>query len=84
MKKKIALLLCISAIAIGGVAGCGNKDMFDTVYTYDYAIIKLPNGEVVEGKVETWCDYEDGEQLQVKINGVTYLTDSLNCTMYTK
>ena len=84
MKKKIALLLCISAIAIGGVIGCGNKDMFDTVYTYDYAIIKLPNGEVVEGKVETWCDYEDGEQLQVKINGVTYLTDSLNCTMYTK
>ena len=58
--------------------------MFDTVYTYDYAIIKLPNGEVVEGKVETWCDYEDGEQLQVKINGVTYLTNSLNCTMYTK
>ena len=84
MRKKIALLLCISTIAIGGVTGCGNKDMFDTVYTYDYAIIKLPNGEVVEGKVETWCDYEDGEQLQVKINGVTYLTDSLNCTMYTK
>ena len=64
-------------------SGCGNYQMFDTTFTYNYAIIRLQNGEVIEGKVEKWTDYE-GEQLQVTIDGVTYLTNSLNCTLISK
>lgn len=81
MKKKIITLLLAAVFAIGTLTGCGNKDIWDTVYTFDYAIIQLPNGEVVEGEVESWKDYDDGEQLQIKIDGTTYLTSSLNCTL---
>lgn len=80
MKRKIVALLLGLTLAISTLTGCGNKDVWDTVYTFDYAIIKLPNGEVVEGKVQSWCDYE-GEQFQVKINGETYLTCTQSCTL---
>lgn len=81
MKKKIIALTLGTLMGLS-LAGC-NKQILDLKYTYNYAIIKLQNGEVVEGKVESWKDYE-GEQLQVKINGVTYLTNSFNCTLIDK
>lgn len=60
----------------------GNKTFFDTTYTFDYAIIQLPNGEIVEGNVKQWNDYE-GDQLQVifKETGKVYLTDSTHCVL---
>ena len=81
MKKRVLALVLAATLAIGGLTGCGNKDVWDTVYTFDYAIIKLPNGEIVEGKVDKWTDYEDGDQLQVTIDGKIYLTSTLNCTL---
>ena len=84
MKKRVLALILAATLAIGGLTGCGNKDMWDTVYTFDYAIIKLPNGEIIEGKVDKWTDYEDGDQLQVTIDGKMYLTSTLNCTLIQK
>lgn len=84
MKKRTLALILAATLAIGGLTGCGNKDMWDTVYTFDYAIIKLPNGEIVEGEVDKWTDYEDGDQLQVTIDGTIYLTSTLNCTLIQK
>ena len=82
MKKKfIIAILVASCLTLGG---CGNKDLFDTVYNYDYAIIQLPNGEIIEGKVEKWADYEDGDQLQIKIDGVIYLVHSNNASLIRK
>lgn len=83
MKKKIVALLLGLTLTISTLTGCSNKDVWDTVYTFDYAIIELPNGEVIEGEVQSWYDYE-GEQLQVKINGVTYLTSSAKCILIAK
>lgn len=81
MKKIIAMLLAIIAIlSITLLSGC-NKQIMDLTYSYEYAIIGLPNGEVVEGKVSSWTDYEDGDQLQVKINGKTYLVHSSNVVL---
>lgn len=60
-----------------------NKQIIDTTLSFDYAYIKLPNGEVVEGPVDSWKDY-DGEQLQIKIKGITYLTNSYNCVLIDK
>lgn len=78
VKKLIVItVLCAMLFAL---TGC-NKDMFDTVYRYDRAIIKLPNGDIVEGKVTNWTDYEDGDQIQVKIDGKTYLVHSMNATL---
>lgn len=73
MKRKIVIALAI--ITVISLTGC-NKQVFDTTYAFDKAIVELPNGEVVEGEVESWTDYEDGDQIQVKIDGNTYLVHS--------
>ena len=80
MKKKIVAVM-IASMMILGLTGCGNKDMFDTVYTFNRAIIELPNGEVIDGKVDRWSDYEDGDQVQVTINGTIYLVHSSKCVL---
>ena len=81
MKKLIALLLGIVAVlSVLVLSGC-NKQMVDLTYSYEYAIIGLPNGETVEGKVSSWTDFEDGDQLQVKIDGKTYLVHSSNVVL---
>ena len=81
MKKVIALLLCVIAVlSVLVLSGC-NKQMVDLTYSYEYAIISLPNGEVVEGKVSSWTDFEDGDQIQVKIDGKTYLVHSSNIVL---
>lgn len=84
MKKVIALLLAVIVVlSICLLTGC-NKQMVDLTYSYEYAIIGLPNGETVEGKVSSWTDYEDGDQLQVKIDGKTYLVHSSNVVLISK
>lgn len=84
MKKIIAsLLVIILVLTVLVLSGC-NKQMLDLTYSYEYAIIALPNGQVVEGKVTSWTDYEDGDQLQVKIDGKTYLVHSSNVVLISK
>ena len=81
MKKIIAIILTVVlAVSIAVLAGC-NKQMVDLTYSYEYAIIALPNGEVVEGRVTSWTDFEDGDQIQVKIDGKTYLVHSSNIVL---
>lgn len=74
MKKKILCIVAIGSVMLG-LAGC-NKQVFDTTYSYERAILSLPNGEVIEGKVQKWTDYADGDQIQVKIDGKQYLIHS--------
>lgn len=73
MKKKLLVGL-IGIVTLIGLTGC-NKQIIDTTYSFDKAIINLPNGEIVEGEVDNWNDYE-GDQIQVKIDGKTYLVHS--------
>ena len=81
MKKIIALLLAVIVLlSVCLLAGC-NKQLVDLTYSYEYAIIGLPNGQVVEGKVSSWTDYEDGDQLQIRIDGKTYLVHSSNIVL---
>ncbi len=81
MKKSIAIVLTlVLAVGIFLLAGC-NKQMVDLTYSYEYAIIGLPNGEVIEGKVSSWTDFEDGDQIQVRIDGKTYLVHSSNVVL---
>lgn len=80
MKKK-ALAVMLFAMIIS-FTGCGNKDMFDTNYTYNRAIIDLQNGEFVDVEVKQWTDYDDGEQIQIiSTDGTVYLVSSYNCTL---
>ena len=79
MKKKIAILLA-AVLILASLSGC-NRQVFDTTYKYDRAIIYLPNGEVIDGRVQSWRDYENSDQIQVKIDGVTYLVHSSNIVL---
>lgn len=58
----------------------GNKDLLDTVYRYDQAMIGMPDGSVVKGKVEKWTDYE-GDSVQVQIGNKIYLTHYENVVL---
>ena len=86
MRKNIkvsAISLGIGIIFFSGIclSGCGNKTAFDTTYTFNRAIVKLADGTVVDGRVQSWTDYADSDQIQVKINGNTYLVHSSNITL---
>lgn len=75
----------MAALMITGMSltAC-NKQVFDTNLTFNYAMIQLQNGETVEGEVQKWTDFEDGDQIQVKIDDVVYLVHSTNCTLMLK
>lgn len=80
MKKIIGVLLVVIFAVF--LTGCGNRQLFDTTYTFDYATIYSPSGEVVaQGKVQSWNDYDNCDQLQVKIDGIVYLTHASNVVL---
>lgn len=83
MKKiiKIAVVMIMVFSTMFALTGCGNKDMLDTVYTYDYAIVSMPDGTIEKIEIKQWCDYE-GEQVQIKAkDGTIYLVSSVNCIL---
>lgn len=88
MKKRLALIVAfviafiiVSALLAACDSTAGGYQTVDTVWKFDRAIIALPNGEIVSGNVEKWRDFEDGDQLQIKIDGIWYLVHSTNCVL---
>ncbi len=86
MKNKKLIAVTITAviglmIALFNFSGCGNMQAFDTTFKFDKAIIFLPNGESIEGEIDSWLDFENSDMIQVKIDGVTYLTHATNVIM---
>ena len=83
-KAKAILILCLVAallVAAGVIyweTHHGNRQLIDVNYRFKRAIIQLPNGEIVDGKVSTWLDYDDSDAVQVTIDGKTYLTHYSN------
>ena len=77
MKK----FICVVGVTMMLISGCGNREVIDITYSYDSVIIKLPDETIVQGKIESWRDYDDGDQIQVKINGKTYLVHSSNVVL---
>ena len=92
MKKKTtkkdvirAIALTLVMLLVAGMCvllgGCGNMSVIDTTWSFEKAIIFLPDGEKLEGKVSTWNDYDGSDMIQVTIAGKTYLTHSSNVVM---
>lgn len=74
------LLVCFCA---GEALAFTNIQLFDTTWSFERAIISLPESGgykyfYVEGAVESWKDFEGSDMIQVRIDGVTYLTHSSN------
>lgn len=76
--KKIVILAALLVLILISCTGCYNKQLFDTTYHYDRAIVYLPNGEIVEGRVSSRTDFDDGDSIRVKIDGKMYLTHISN------
>ena len=80
MKKKIVLALVVMT-TLFTLTAC-NKQLIDTTYSFDKAIIKMPDDTVKEIDIRSWTDYENGEQLQIEAtNGDVYLVSSINCIL---
>lgn len=80
MKRIICFLLVMGVICAlcFALSGCGNRQMFDTTWTFERAIIFLPDGEKIEGPITSWNDYDNSDMIQVKIGDKVYLTHSSN------
>ena len=76
----LAIMIAVTSIML---SAC-NRAVFDTHYKFDWAIIKMPDGSTVSGEVESWLDFDDGDQIQVKIDGRTYLTHATNVVLIDK
>ena len=50
--KKFKQLALIALVTVPMLAACGNKDILGTTYTFKYATVKLPDGTLINGKVE--------------------------------
>ena len=74
----IVIVLLIAGVSMYWQTHIGNRQLMDTKFHFDRAIVKLPNGEVIEGKCTSWLDFDDSDVVQVKIDGKTYLTSYVN------
>ena len=79
MKKFVIVML--AAVMLLVVCCACNAQVVDTVWAYEKAVVGLPNGDSVSGKVESWRDYENSDMIQVKIDGKTYFTHSTNVVL---
>lgn len=63
------------------LVSCGNQQLFDTTYTYNYAYVQWPDGRAEKLTISSWTDCE-GEQLLIKTkDGKVYLFNSVNCVL---
>ena len=74
----VAALMLLSICVM--FVGC-NQQIFDTTWSFERAIIFLPNGEKIEGEVSSWKDFDSSDMIQVVIDGKTYLTHSSNVVL---
>ena len=87
MKKKIligvavVLVVCLVGLVVYWELTHGNRRLVDTKNRFTKAIIRLPNDEIVEGKVSSWLDYADSDVVQVTVGGKTYLTHYSNVVL---
>lgn len=81
MKKIISIALLLCVIFVCSACTVGNNKRYDSNYTFKHAIILLPNGSNVEGSVEWWTDFDDGDEVQIKMNGKVYLTHYSNVVL---
>lgn len=85
MKKSVMLVVAIVilslAVAAVGHFAIGNRQLIDLTNKFNRVIVLLPNGDLVDGKVLSWLDYDDCDQIQVNIDGTTYLVHNRNVAL---
>lgn len=75
------MIACVAMVVL--LVGC-NRQIIDMNYSFKYVEIYMPSGDVISGDVQSWKDFEDGDQIQVTVDGKTYLTHSSNVVLVSK
>lgn len=83
MKKRTISLILVGILLLLSLLcmSCGNRQLVDTVWTFEEAYIQLPGDKTIHGKIESWKDFDNSDMIQVTINGKTYLTHSCNVVL---
>lgn len=77
--SKIKVIALVALLAVGALvlSGCsiGNRQIgIDLTQSFRWAIVDLGNGELIEGQVTAWRDFDESDVVQFTIDGITYLT----------
>lgn len=77
MKKSIIAIIFAATL----LTGCGNYQVMDINYTFNYAVID----GVGEVKIKKWADYQDSDMVQVVTDDdVVYYTHGSNVILIKK
>lgn len=83
MKKLLCIILCAGCLILA-LSAC-NEQIIDFNYHFNYAYVRLPNGEIVEGKIKSWKDWNDSDMLQVTFyDDSIYYSHSTNIVLVSK
>lgn len=78
MKKCVFVILLLALLLL---TSCANYSIIDTVYLFNYALVKFPDGTCDTIQISSWRDYE-GEQIQITAtDGTVYVFNSVNCVL---
>lgn len=90
VQKIVAIFLAAITIALLGVlvTGCESKTQTGNriikgqdIQTFHYAYVRLGDKDIVEGYITQWRDYNNGDEIQLMIDGKYYLTHYSNVVM---
>lgn len=86
MKRNTIIIILAVLLLVTVLVGCGNRQLFDTTYTFKYAYVTWQDGTSERKEIKSWRDYEDGDSIQVTFadGSGTYLFHQSNCTLGTK
>lgn len=80
MKHRLILLLAVLLMA-SFLYGCGSGE--SSVDVGKHGIVKLPNGDIVEGEVQSITRWSEAT-LEITIDGYTYTVHPLNVAIIEK
>ena len=80
MKIKHIIFAIVLLATMVCLCGC-NMQIADTTWKFDRAVVRLADDRVIDGSVQSWLDFDGSDMIQVKIDGVTYLTHSSNVVL---
>lgn len=76
MKKAIAITTIVLLCTLCG--GCGNMDIIDVHWTFDEAIVKMPDGKCEKMKIVSWHDFDNSDMVQIETKTQVLCTHSCN------
>ena len=72
MKKVLAIAMVLT------LSGCGNMDFIDWHWTFDTALVRVPDGTCRKYEVKSWHDFGQSDMIQIETKHEVICTHSAN------